>query len=99
MSQRDGDRDSKTDRLICDPWNGSRSPEFRKFERNIKCDLLHDWRTANGLRRQAVMEDEAALSNEVEDQDTRAGSVTRDDADEASINIDDEFERLVSSPS
>ena len=40
MSQRDGDRDSKTDRLICEPWNGSRSPEFRKFERNIKCDLL-----------------------------------------------------------
>ena len=40
MSQRESDRDSKTDRLICEPWNGSRSPEFRKFERNIKCDLL-----------------------------------------------------------
>ena len=32
---------------------------------NIKCELLHDWHTANDARRRAVMEEEAALAPEL----------------------------------
>ena len=73
---------------------------------NIKCELLHDWHTANSVRRQAVIEDEACLSTEVAP-DVSATSLTQeapraDDAAETSmalIDLDAEFERLVASPS
>ena len=25
-----------SDRLLCDPWRGARTPEFRKFKRDFK---------------------------------------------------------------
>ena len=29
---------------------------------NVKCELLHDWRTANGARREAAIEEERSLA-------------------------------------
>ena len=29
---------------------------------NVKCELLHDWRTANGARREAAIEEERTLA-------------------------------------
>ena len=29
-------RDENGDRLLCDPWRGARTPEFRKFKRDFK---------------------------------------------------------------
>ena len=67
---------------------------------NIKCELLHDWHTANTVRRQAVIEDEAYLSTDVSlDAPTVpvANAPPRDGG--AVIDLDAEFERLVASPS
>lgn len=54
---------------------------------NIKCELLHDWSTANQARREATMQDETTLSSE-----ETSMSPAQIDAD-----LDAEFERLVNS--
>ena len=65
---------------------------------NVKCDLLHDWRTANGARRAAALEDEATLALEPEagEADAAGGSAQAESV--AVDDLDAEFERLVSSP-
>ena len=73
----------------------------------IKCEMLHDWRTANGARRDAVLEEERTLAPA----DGQAGDAPGDDdgaehaaaaqADTHNGGVDDldaEFERLVASP-
>ena len=67
---------------------------------NIKCEMLHDWRTANGARRAAAMEDEATLAP-MEGAEIAGGDAGAANEDEAlnAEDIDDEFERLVASPS
>ena len=65
---------------------------------NVKCEMLHDWRTANGARRAAAMEDEATLAP-VDDAGLGGGGTAA--ADEDAVEADDldaEFERLVASP-
>ena len=62
---------------------------------NVKCELLHDWRTANGARRAAVMEDESMLS--LGDSEERGEAADPDSGFDPS-DLDAEFERLVSSP-
>lgn len=32
----DPKRDESGDRMLCDPWHGARTPEFRTFKRNLK---------------------------------------------------------------
>ena len=34
--QRERDDDSKSNALFCEPWNGSRQPQFRKFVRDFR---------------------------------------------------------------
>jgi len=74
---------------------------------NVKCELLHDWRTANTMRREAAMEDDMALSAV---DDGSAGATTGSGAaldvvvpgavdGVCADDLDDEFERLVASPS
>jgi len=74
---------------------------------NVKCELLHDWRTANTMRREAAMEEEMALSAE---DDGSAGATTVSGAaldvvlpgaadGVCADDLDEEFERLVASPS
>ena len=66
---------------------------------NIKCDLLHDWRTANGARRAAAMEDDATLSiADVDAIRAEANHGPEEAAEETMDDLDAEFERLVSSP-
>ena len=69
--------------------------------RRIKCDLLHDWRSANGARRDAVLEEEAALApveqqQQPEQQEQQQQPVVEEDTVE---DLDAEFERLIASPS
>ena len=64
---------------------------------NIKCELLHDWRTANDGRRRAAMEDEATLLAPVDGAEGASGSSTLEE--EEATDLDAEFERLVASPS
>lgn len=68
---------------------------------NVKCELLHDWRTANGARRAVAMEEEATLA--FAEGDEAGGSSDDPLADAPSdavpeADLDAEFERLVSSP-
>ena len=77
---------------------------------NVKCELLHDWKTANTVRRTAVMEDEAALAPDDEPlasatdgpPSTPAAIAGEAEAASTTVPLDDldaEFERLVTSPS
>ena len=62
---------------------------------NVKCELLHDWRTANGARREAAMEEEATLAP---DEDLAGGASGGGEESGATDDLDAEFERLVASP-
>ena len=72
---------------------------------NIKCELCNDFATANALRRQATLADDALLADEAEAASPAGGSRGGDAVggggsalglDEDAL--DDEFERLVGSP-
>lgn len=83
------------------------------LQANIKCELLHDWRSANNTRRTAALEDEAILADEPDaDAPTfpNEGSMVRDTPGHVpespspaqailTADLDAEFERLVGSPS
>lgn len=72
----------------------------------LKCELLNDWQTANGARRDAALEDEASLAP-IEHQGASVGdphaAVVNSEAGQAvatdPVDLDAEFERLVASPS
>lgn len=68
---------------------------------NVKCEMLHDWRTANGARRAAAMEDEATLAlADGEGAEAQPANAEQDtSAADDDLDLDAEFERLVSSPS
>jgi hypothetical protein len=68
---------------------------------NIKCELLHDWRTANSTRREAVL-DKANLTAEALSSASSPKAFDCQPHDTEGIDardLDAEFERLVSSPS
>ena len=70
---------------------------------NVKCELLHDWRTANGARRAAALEEEASLAPVADEADPASSfDQVAGGAEASGVDADDldaEFERLVSSPS
>ena len=70
---------------------------------NVKCELLHDWRTANGARRAAALEEEASLAPVADEADASTSfDQIAGGAEASGVDADDldaEFERLVGSPS
>ena len=70
---------------------------------NVKCELLHDWRTANGARRAAALEEEASLAPVADESDASTSfDQIAGGAEASGVDADDldaEFERLVGSPS
>jgi len=71
---------------------------------NVKCEMLHDWRTANGARRTVALEEERTLApveGEEELSSAPGGDGTAQSeaaATEAVDDLDAEFERLVGTP-
>ena len=67
---------------------------------NIKCELLNDFATANTMRREAVLADEAALSGGEPASPAPPGAAAAEPAASpaaavAETDLDAEFERLV----
>jgi hypothetical protein len=77
---------------------------------NVKCDLLHDWRTANGAKREAILDDEATLAPLADAASPPRGGAAAGGSETGGVaaagaadgatadDLDAEFERLVAAP-